>query len=792
LSKRPFCWSSLVTSRAFWFSTAALCVVTLVMASLPLTSVLGFEYCLFFGVIATIVMSHFALVAMYMRNDATQGPSLFGTITQVILACWTMLLPPLALISLNAFRVTNCNFTYGLFLYGLTAGVGAIFGTSVGMTLSAPKNRRIAHISVYVVPIAGILWSVYYGLLHPPIYAYNPYYSFFPGTIYDELRQISTTLLVYRLDTLITSVFLFAVLALTSGREGLWGTETWTWRAPYLQRNENALDGRLSWSGMWEQRFGLVALLLVSFVWMVWSFQHQAELQYRHNSASIRKELGGVHITSHFIIHYDRDSVTPQQLQRITRDHEYRYYQLVQFFGHRPKYKIRSYVFKDTAQKSRMMGAANTMIARPWAYEYYVHGSYFPHRVIKHEMAHVFSAAFGSGPLKLSARYGLLFNAALVEGVAVAADWSSGELTPHQWSRALLDLRRAPDPANILGVTGFYNHSSLHSYTIAGSFSRYLIDKYGIKKFKRAYGTANFAEVYQKSLRTLSNEWKSFLKKMPLSQREKQIAAFRYGRRYSIFSRKCPHEVASLRHKMSRALRSEQYSRAIDLQQQVCGISPRPYYKLQLLRLKYGAKKYKEALAYAYKLENMYKDKKLPIMRLKIKLERAKIHYRLGQIEKGRLLIKSLLHKPAYLSQKRALLVRLHALSNPTFAKEIMEYLDEGSTTSLLRLQKSALQHNDPVMHYLLGRRHFMFDAYKEALEHLLKAQKSLKSHPLRVENMSMIAKTLFYLGRYDQAARAFERLSKQPLPKGLKNKALDWKQRALWEKRTYGAPPAP
>ena len=126
LSKRPFCWSSLVTSRAFWFSTAALCVVTLVMASLPLTSVLGFEYCLFFGVIATIVMSHFALVAMYMRNDATQGPSLFGTITQVILACWTMLLPPLALISLNAFRVTNCNFTYGLFLYGLTAGVGAI------------------------------------------------------------------------------------------------------------------------------------------------------------------------------------------------------------------------------------------------------------------------------------------------------------------------------------------------------------------------------------------------------------------------------------------------------------------------------------------------------------------------------------------------------------------------------------------------------------------------------------------------------------------------------------------
>ena len=85
-----------------------------------------------------------------------------------------------------------------------------------------------------------------------------------------------------------------------------------------------------------------------------------------------------------------------------------------------------------------------------------------------------------------------------------------------------------------------------------------------------------------------------------------------------------------------------------------------------------------------------------------------------------------------------------------------------------------------------------MFDAYKEALEHLLKAQKSLKSHPLRVENMSMIAKTLFYLGRYDQAARAFERLSKQPLPKGLKNKALDWKQRALWEKRTYGAPPAP
>ena len=47
------------------------------------------------------------------------------------------------------------------------------------------------------------------------------------------------------------------------------------------------------------------------------------------------------------------------------------------------------------------------------------------------------------------------------------------------------------------------------AYILAGSFVGFLIEKYGLPKFKSLYQTESYNKVYGKSLRSLEKEWRS-------------------------------------------------------------------------------------------------------------------------------------------------------------------------------------------------------------------------------------------------------------------------------------------
>jgi hypothetical protein len=58
----------------------------------------------------------------------------------------------------------------------------------------------------------------------------------------------------------------------------------------------------------------------------------------------------------------------------------------------------------------------------------------------------------------------------------------------------------------------FLTVSSSRSYTIAGSFMKYLLDTYGAPSLRRAYGSGgDFETVYGKSLATLEAEWRTMV-----------------------------------------------------------------------------------------------------------------------------------------------------------------------------------------------------------------------------------------------------------------------------------------
>ena len=83
---------------------------------------------------------------------------------------------------------------------------------------------------------------------------------------------------------------------------------------------------------------------------------------------------------------------------------------------------------------------------------------------------------FAPGPLHLPALARLFPHAALVEGAAEALEWSSGDLTLHQWSAALRRIGLEVEIAALMGPDGFYAQPPGKAYTLSGSFMRWLLE----------------------------------------------------------------------------------------------------------------------------------------------------------------------------------------------------------------------------------------------------------------------------------------------------------------------------
>lgn len=786
ISDDAFALLTLLYSKGFVYTVAILTLFTALLAYNPLTGVLGFEFSLFFGLISTVVLSHFALISFRKRRLYSQGPAFVGTLCRIWVASTLAVMPSLAVISLNALRIRNCNFAEGLAYFALLPTVGVIFATAIGSAFALFPARRWPILLLYILPILCIAWAIYRGLTEPPIFVYDHYFGFFPGAIYDELREITSTLVIFRLRTIALALFLIALIALLAGRGGIIGQTYAVWREAPLQIERHTLGSKLRWGRDREAAAGSMAIIILSFSMLFISHLSRSEIGYHHDALSIQKQLGGVHRTPNFIIYYDRNHVKSEQLLLMARDSEFRHSQLAQFFDYRPQRKIEIYWFHDAAQKSQLMGAAHVMIARPWAYQFYIHGYIFPHPVLMHEMAHVFSAHFGAGPLKLSVRHGIFFYPALIEGIAVAADWAREELTPHQWSRAMLDIAHAPRPEQILGPTGFFQHAAWSSYTIAGSFSRYLIDTYGIALYKKAYPHARFETVYRKSLKQLSDEWTQFLRKsISLNERERTLANYRFQRHRSIFARPCPHTIATLRHTLSKLTSVGAHHSAIQIQTQICNIEPTPHQFLQLLQLYYRSQKFHRTHTLADNLLQKYPPQTYPIIHADLRIMAALIAYRLGDNQAAVQHLNIAAKHHIDTASLRQIFALRYALTHADLSNLLVDYLDpfHNKPEQLLNLQAAALRNpKEPMLAYLLARRLHYASLYTEAYPILDTAQSGLQ-HPLFQAEITYIqALSLFHLQKYTEAAAKFAQLAKLSLPQGITLQALEWQQRSLWQ----------
>lgn len=399
---------------------------------------------------------------------------------------------------------TGCFSWNGLGFWILYPVPSVFFGYSFGRMLrlwQVPFRRWITVLFLLFVG-TGILLIEFFNV--PQVYFYNHVWGGWPGPIYDETIAVSWALVFFRILT-----FLWAALF---------------WFLPSFYKSVK-----------------LKTVIFFCIGCLVTGYLILPRLGILSPRSYIQKQLGGVKQTEHFIIYYEKQGFTKDEIRLIALEHEFYFQQITEALsidGHDLDSKIESYLYANVRQKNRLTGAKFTSYVPVWLDQDQLHIARQQLGSLKHELVHVLAKQFGNELLNASWSIGL------VEGLAVAL---SGNISPrstiHQIVAAGKPWPGVAEMRSALSLWGFYGGRSTVNYTTTGSFVRYLLKNYSIASFKEAYKTANIDKAYAQPFSKMVNGWQQFLNTVPVDSLDKQIAA-RLFSIPSIFEQACPHVLS--------------------------------------------------------------------------------------------------------------------------------------------------------------------------------------------------------------------------------------------------------
>jgi hypothetical protein len=469
------------------------------LLQVPLAKVFGYEFSSMNSALLVLLSGFYFISLLKELKKNVEQRKVFKKKSLTAVALF-LVLP--AVVSLSHSLLTSgCPVVDGSFFYIVLTFPSILIGFTLAIicVYVFKKFHKVFFIVSFFV-ILFIPVAEFY--LNPQIYFYNPIFGYFPGTIYDEGLRVDLKLVVYR--TLNIIYFGFIALVLYRCILRIIKLSKFLVLAP-------------------------VILIAVLFIYI------SPFYGYSTTFGSLNSELYGTAVTKHFVIHY------PPQLDKnfvkaIIIYHEYYYTELKEFFRYDYPQKINSYLFLNNKQKKELFGSENADVTKPWMNSSFItYTDYI--ETLKHELAHCFSSVIGAGPFKVAAG----INPYLIEGLAVAAD-PINENNNVDYLAALAYNNKYKANLNCLfNRFSFFTQASSLLYIYAGSFSKFLIKKFGINKFKKLYHEGDFTGAYQRSLGAVVKEFYSTLTDTTLISRIDE-ANYYFGRK-SILYKVCPRYV---------------------------------------------------------------------------------------------------------------------------------------------------------------------------------------------------------------------------------------------------------
>lgn len=723
-------------------------VVSLVAAGvlcfLPLTSLLGYESSAVMGVVLGL------LTVTWTARELDAPGSPLNTPKRDPLAWWLNRLgarllftvPPMLLLGLNALRVKNCDPLQGAVFWLIIPVISVVAMHAAVHTLAlAVRSGRRAGRVVLVIVAVDALWFGLRLVFQPPITGMSLLFGYFAGSIYDEALSVPTPLLWYR--TWVVALSAAGVLA---------STTVW----------------RLNHSARWSTTAWGAALSLLATGWLTSTAEDHG---YWLEREDIAEALGAEVETEHFIIHYNPGALDAREVQAMADDHEYRYAELTAFLDEDPAReaggRLHSWVYPDPGTQHRLFGSRNTLVARPWTYEMHIRWTRTGDTSLAHELAHLFTAPFGGGPLKLATDDGLLVHLGLVEGIALAADWPPGELTPHEAAAAMRQLDMAPNLRRLFDPAGFWGQPSGKAYTLMGSFVRWLVDTRGLDDFKRVYKAGDWEGVYGVPVDVLVNDWEAFVDGLPVDESRLELARFKYSKR-TIFKKTCARTVAELRRKARIANGQGDYERALELQRTIAGFQGKKKSddaSLDIARLLIRLDRTEEAIAMLDELLGRTGKRRLkPKTRAELLELRADQLWKAGEKSLAAEDYDACLgwgHNDA--DRRRLALKRLGSQTDdPELSDLAFRYLFR-SGGRVRPVWTAEAWHDrdpdDPLGRYLLGFQLVQAGMTDEAIPYLEGAPGSLSIRSMDEQRRLLLARAYHRAGRFDEAQRVWTSL---------------------------------
>jgi hypothetical protein len=498
-------WPQTWQARVF---LAGVFLFTLLLAFLPLFHRLDYEFALLQGIVLPFLVGWFVLKAQEKKE------------TWLVIGVG-LLLPPMMMLGVMLV-VKNCNPLQGFMFYVLGPVLGSLFSGSLALFIR--ERLKVMQMSAFVMAYLGLLllpvgMAFYFS---PQIYFFNHLFGYFAGPIYDRVIELDSRYFFFRLETLFIS--------------GLF------WMLSFEQGLKNRIH-------RFSILVGKTSLILAVLIMML---LHES-LGISSSHKAIKSKL--VRLDDRYEWYGPKDweplqtKFTIERLEKEMAD-------LATVFKLANSPRVSIYIYPDVKTKKRLTGAGRTEFTKIWRNEIHITQQGFQ-RSIRHELAHILFGVYGLPGLGLSTSIGLL------EGVAEANETQSLDWTLHEYSAAMMALDLAPKkPEKLLSASGFWTGLGSKSYTLMGSFTRYLIENYGIEPFTQVFASANFQDVYQKSPQELIAEWQAFLAQTKISPSLARAARYRFERK-SIFQTQCPHTVAQALEYGFEAIEQEDYIKAM-------------------------------------------------------------------------------------------------------------------------------------------------------------------------------------------------------------------------------------
>ena len=695
-----------------------LAAVSLALTQVPLFNYLGYEFSALIALLWSLEAG-LLTISLWNKSADDQRARPVSFLIQSAFLCLVPLLIPLLISTINASIVKNCSFIQGAVLFFLIVLPAAVFAQALAflITVSFRQWKKSLFVSAWVLILLHI---AYVTLARPQIFAFNPILGFFSGFSYDETLDAVGRLVIYRAGTLAFALFL--VLAACSIQD---------------RRRANPAGTSVRSATIKE----LVAIALLLAVGTLYVFSNRLGLS--SSESFIDRELGGRTETEHFIITYPDSMLKGIRLEQIARLHEFTYDQLIRTLRVRPEKKIHTFLYASPEQKGRLIGASGTNFAKPWLSELHINLADVQ-GTLKHELVHVLAAEFGFPLLRIGV------NSGLIEGLAVAAERMEYEEPVNRLAGMALASGTTPDVGSLFSLSGFIKAPAGVSYIMAGSFCSFLIDRYGMRRFKLLYRTGEFDLLYEKSLAVLLQEWRRSLTGFRYTDGDLAKAEYFFKRR-SIFGKECARVIANLNKGTRDLLTQRKYEEALASANVSLGhtVSTDAVFQKSAALLRLG--RFREAIAFD---ENALRDSLTASSFLTLRLSLGDALWGVDSLESAIGVYSELLRSHLSLSWDETLALRVEILLRPEVARELSPYflrsLEDSARVRLL--ENCAAKHPDEqIPKFLLAREKASDELFEDGIR-LLADMSPWSSPILEHARQRRLGQWSFLVGKYEKA----------------------------------------